>query len=184
MTRYRRADFTRIRTIPIGGRPSKVKPEQFARPFNQHRDSFRAFVAGLPDILKARDLRALVNDIHTDTLIQAAFNAGKPFRVRDVRKYASASKLEIGHSSLRSMLAIPIRWNNLNIGAILAFGKQNEVFFSENDESLAELLATQAAGAFESTWLQQEVRSSLRTTSLLYRLSTQIAAGRDHRDSH
>ncbi len=124
---------------------------------------------------KAPDLLAsLLNDAQTDTLIQAAFNAGNPFRVRDVRKYASASKLEIGNSILRSMLAIPIRWNNLNIGAILAFGKQNEVFFSENDESLAELLATQAAGAFESTWLQQEVRSSLRTTSLLYRLSTQV----------
>jgi putative nucleotidyltransferase with HDIG domain len=72
------------------------------------------------------------------------------------------------------MLAIPIRWHRLSIGAILAFGKQNEVFFTENDESLAELLSIQAAGAFESAWLQQELRASLRTTSLLYRLSNQI----------
>jgi putative nucleotidyltransferase with HDIG domain len=72
------------------------------------------------------------------------------------------------------MLAIPIRWHRLNIGTILAFGKQNEVFFNENDQSLAELLSIQAAGAFESTWLQQELRGSLRTTSLLYRLSNQI----------
>ena len=72
------------------------------------------------------------------------------------------------------MLAIPIRWHNLSIGTILAFGKQDEVFFNENDQSLAELLSIQAAGAFESTWLQQELRESLRTTSMLYRLSNQI----------
>jgi putative nucleotidyltransferase with HDIG domain len=72
------------------------------------------------------------------------------------------------------MIAIPIRWHRLSIGAIVAFGKQNEVFFNENDQSLAELLSIQAAGAFESTWLQQELRDSLRTTSLLYRLSNQI----------
>lgn len=63
MSKYRRADFTRIRTIPISGRPSKVTPAQFARTFNERRDSLSAFVAGLPDILKAQDLRALVRDI-------------------------------------------------------------------------------------------------------------------------
>jgi putative nucleotidyltransferase with HDIG domain len=110
----------------------------------------------------------------TDPLIQAAFHASTPFRVRDVRKYTGTSHLDIDQNSLRSMLAIPIRWHRLSIGVILAFGKQNEVFFSENDESLAELLSIQAAGAFESTWLQQELRASLRTTSLLYRLSTHI----------
>jgi putative nucleotidyltransferase with HDIG domain len=72
------------------------------------------------------------------------------------------------------MLAIPIRWHRMSIGVILAFGKQNEVFFNENDQSLAELLSIQAAGVFESTWLQEELRTSLRTTSLLHRLSNQI----------
>ncbi len=103
-----------------------------------------------------------------------AFNAVQPFRVRDVRKYSSTSHLVIDNAIYRSMLAIPIRWHRLSIGVILAFGKQNEVFFNENDESLAELLSIQSAGAFESAWLQQELRTSLRTTSLLYRLSNQI----------
>lgn len=118
-----------------------------------------------------------------DSLIQAAFHATKPFRVRDIRKYSDTSHLNIDHSGLRSMLAIPIRWHRLSIGSILAFGKQNEVFFSENDESLAELLSIQAAGAFESTWLQQELRASLRTTSLLYRLSTHIIQAENLQDA-
>jgi putative nucleotidyltransferase with HDIG domain len=121
-----------------------------------------------------RLLESLQNSDNSEALIQMAFNAVQPFRVRDVRKYPSTSHLIIDHTGLRSMLAIPIRWHRLSIGTILAFGKQNEVFFNENDQSLAELLSVQAAGAFESTWLQQELRGSLKTTSRLYRLSNQI----------
>ena len=109
-----------------------------------------------------------------EVLVQMAFQASQPFRIRDVRKYPTTSKLSIDNNALRSLLVIPISWNRMKIGAIFAFGKQNEVFFTENDESLAELLSVQAAGAFESTWLQQELRSSLRTTTLLYRMSNQI----------
>jgi len=121
-----------------------------------------------------RLLAALENSESSEALIQMAFNAVEPFRVRDVRKYSPTSHLVLDHAGLRSMIAIPIRWHRLSIGTILAFGKQNEVFFNENDQSLAKLLSIQAAGAFESTWLQQELRDSLRTTSLLYRLSNQI----------
>lgn len=119
-------------------------------------------------------LESLENSVNSENLIQMAFQAAQPFRVRDVRKFTNTSHLFIDNAGLRSMLAIPIRWHRMNIGVILAFGKQNEVFFTENDESLAELLAIQTAGAFESTWLQQELRASLRITSLLYRLSNQI----------
>jgi len=117
---------------------------------------------------------SLENLVGSESLVQLAVKAVQPFRVRDVRKYASTAHLGIDHAGLRSMLAIPIHWHRMSIGTILAFGKQNEVFFNENDQSLAELLSIQAAGAFESTWLQQELRGSLRTTSLLYRLSNQI----------
>ena len=119
-------------------------------------------------------LESLGKSLNSDALIQIASQAVQPFRVRDVRKYAATSHLVIDHPGLRSMLTIPIRWHRINIGAIFAFGKKSEVFFTENDEALAELLSIQTAGAFESTWLQQELRASLRITSLLYRLSNQI----------
>jgi len=119
-------------------------------------------------------LESLENSVNSEMLIQMAFQATQPFRIRDVRKYSTTSHLIIDNAGLRSMLTIPIRWHRMNIGVIFAFGKQDGVFFTENDESLAELLSIQAAGAFESTWLQQELRSSLRITSLLYRLSNQI----------
>lgn len=63
MTRHPRADLAKVRTISITARKSKVNPRLFAAPFNGSRDSFAAFVDGLPDILVARDLRVLVRDI-------------------------------------------------------------------------------------------------------------------------
>ena len=109
-----------------------------------------------------------------EALMHAALNATKPFRVRDLRKYSSARKMEIDHPGLRSLLAIPIRLHRLSIGAILAFGKQEGTFFSENDESLADLLSSQAAAAIESSWLYQELRNKENITSMLYQLSVDV----------
>jgi putative nucleotidyltransferase with HDIG domain len=109
-----------------------------------------------------------------EPLMQAALNATKPFRVRDLRKYSHTSRLEIDHTGLRSLLAIPIRLHRLSIGTILAFGKQEGVFFSENDESLADLLSSQAGASIESSWLYQELRNTLSITSMLYQLSVDV----------
>jgi putative nucleotidyltransferase with HDIG domain len=59
------------------------------------------------------------------------------------------------------------------------FGKQDGVFFSENDESLADLLSSQAAASIESSWLYQELRNTLNTTSLLYQLSLDVTQTED-----
>lgn len=109
-----------------------------------------------------------------EPLMRAALNATKPFRVRDLRKYAGTKKLDIDRSGLRSVIVIPIRLHRLSIGAILAFGKQEGIFFSENDESIADLLSSQAAASIESSWLYQELRSTLSTTSMLFRLSVDV----------
>ena len=63
MTTHRRADLTHVRTISITRRKSKVSPKEFARPFDEARDSFSAFASGLPDILAAKDLRALTEAV-------------------------------------------------------------------------------------------------------------------------
>lgn len=121
-----------------------------------------------------RLLNSLNQSPVNDTTVQAALHAYEPFRIRDVRKYRKASHIEIDHNGLRSLLAIPIRLHRLSIGAVLAFGKQGEIFFSENDESLAGLLSSQAATAIEATWLYQELRNTLSTTTQLYNLSVKI----------
>lgn len=60
--RPREADLSAVRTVPIAGRASKVRAEEFASPPSADR-SFGAFVASLPDILVARDFGLLVDAI-------------------------------------------------------------------------------------------------------------------------
>lgn len=119
-------------------------------------------------------LAGLMADPANNAFIQTALNASQAFRVRDVRKYRNAEHLRLDNLNLRSLLAIPIHLHRLSIGVILVFGKQGELFFSENDESLAGLLSSQAAAAIESAWLYHELRNTLGTTTLLYQLSSSV----------
>lgn len=119
-------------------------------------------------------LRQMENAPLQNSLTQTALHASQAFRIRDIRKYPLKEKIEIDHGGLRSVLVIPIRLHRLSIGAVLAFGKESEIFFTENDESLGSLLASQSAAAVESTWLYQELRNTLSTTTQLYQVSFQI----------
>jgi hypothetical protein len=61
----READLSKVRTIPVAGRPNKVNAGEFATPPRDDR-SFAAFVRSLPDVLKAADFRRVV-----DAVVQA-----------------------------------------------------------------------------------------------------------------
>ncbi len=56
------ADLSAVRTVPIGGRASKVRAEAFAAP-PAHDHSFGTFIGSLPDILVARDFRSVVDAV-------------------------------------------------------------------------------------------------------------------------
>lgn len=121
----------------------------------------------------APTLSSILNsDPEGNSLIQTVLNEAKPIRVRDVRKRFSSTPT--GSNNLRAMLALPIRLRQSNVGVLLAFGKLGPNAFNESDEALGNLLASQAAAAVETTWLYQELRSMLNTTTLLYQLSTRI----------
>ncbi len=56
---WREADLARLRTVPFAGRRNKVDPSLLATLPGADR-SFRAFLASLPDLLAARDLRCVI----------------------------------------------------------------------------------------------------------------------------
>lgn len=62
----READLSRVRTIPIASRANKVRAGEFAGAPGDDR-SFGAFLAALPDVLKAQDFRKVV-----DAVVRAA----------------------------------------------------------------------------------------------------------------
>jgi HD-GYP domain-containing protein (c-di-GMP phosphodiesterase class II) len=109
-----------------------------------------------------------------DPLVQAILASKAIMRVRDIRKFQFASHIRLDDVSCRSMIAFPIRAHQSSVGAIIAFGKQDEPSFSDSDESLAELIASQSAAAVENTWLIQELRSTLVTATRLYKMGIQI----------
>jgi hypothetical protein len=60
--RYREADLSRVTTVPVAGRRNKVDPRLLASPPGSDR-SFSAFLAALPDVLAARDLRSVIDAV-------------------------------------------------------------------------------------------------------------------------
>jgi hypothetical protein len=65
MARYPQADLSKIATISIQGRKSKVHPSDFAHPFNPSEEKFEDFLKSLPDILAGANLKKLVDDVVT-----------------------------------------------------------------------------------------------------------------------
>ena len=60
--RYREADLSHIRTVPVGERQNKVDPTLLASVPAADR-SFAAFLSSLPDVLAARDLRLVIDAV-------------------------------------------------------------------------------------------------------------------------
>jgi hypothetical protein len=59
---YREADLSRLKTIPVAGRRNKVDPSLLASVPGPDQ-SFAAFLSSLPDVLAARDLRAVIEGV-------------------------------------------------------------------------------------------------------------------------
>jgi hypothetical protein len=58
----READLSKVRTVPVAGRPNKVSAAEFATPPGTDR-SIGAFIRSLPDVLKATDFRRVVDAV-------------------------------------------------------------------------------------------------------------------------
>lgn len=71
MSQPREVDLSKVRTVPVAGRPNKVSTAEFASPPAKDR-SFGAFVRSLPDVLKAADFRHVVDAIVTAHRTQRA----------------------------------------------------------------------------------------------------------------
>jgi hypothetical protein len=58
----RETDLSRVRTVPVAGRPNKVRAAEFATPPGDDH-SFGAFLRALPDVLVARDFLSVADAI-------------------------------------------------------------------------------------------------------------------------
>jgi hypothetical protein len=63
MARQRQVDLSKVRTISIRSRASKVALADFARVYDPRKEKFAAFVSSLPNILVAADLVRFADEI-------------------------------------------------------------------------------------------------------------------------
>lgn len=117
------------------------------------------------------------------SFLEAAVQSPYTFRLRDLREDERACCMKIDDPDLRTLLACPIRINGSATGILLAFGKKGVEAFSDSDVFLAELLTSQTAVNLESSYLNTELRASLKTTQLLYDLSLSITKAENLKDA-
>ncbi|MBI4928767.1 MAG: GAF domain-containing protein [Anaerolineae bacterium] len=112
-------------------------------------------------------------------MLDEVYRSRSPLRVRDIRKDSRTAALSVDSAEFRSLLAVPILLESALSGVILVFGKKTNAAFTEQDEFMLNLLGTHAAVSIERCFLDQELRSTLKTTQLLYDLSIRIAESDD-----
>ncbi|HET7789865.1 MAG TPA: hypothetical protein VFK78_03635 [Gemmatimonadales bacterium] len=138
MTDYREADFARLKTVPIAQRHNNVEPSLLAHPPGADR-SFAAFWKSLPDVLAARDLRFVADQI--------AAAAGK----RGVLAMLGGHVIKVGLAPLLIELARRKALTHLAMNGSAAIHDFELAAFGGTSEDVAAGLADGTFGMAEET---------------------------------
>jgi len=91
-------------------------------------------------------------------LIGEVYRTGRSIRVPDLTKHPRAAGFPAGHPGMRSFLGVPISAFGRPVGQIYLTQRGGADEFSEEDQSLIELLAAHAAAALENARLYRQVQ--------------------------
>ncbi|MEW6095628.1 MAG: GAF domain-containing protein [bacterium] len=80
---------------------------------------------------------------------------------------------------LRSQLSAPLKYKEKTIGVINVFNSKREEGFSEADEKIFMVLASQAAVSLQTSKLYTELKTAANALSVLYEISKTISEGRE-----
>lgn len=80
---------------------------------------------------------------------------------------------------LRSQLAAPLKYKEKTIGVLNVFNSKREEGFSEADEKIFMVLASQAAVSLQTAKLYTELKTAANALSVLYEISKTISEGRE-----
>jgi len=91
-------------------------------------------------------------------LIGAMMNATAPIRVSEIGTDARAVGFPKNHPKMRSFLGVPIRQGEQQLGQIYLTEKIDALEFTDDDESIIEMLAAYAAVAIRNAHLYDELK--------------------------
>ena len=96
-------------------------------------------------------------------LLGAVLYSGRPIRLRDVRERGAFSGFPAHHPAMTSFLGVPIRYQGENRGNLYLANRLGRDEFSEEDQTVIEMLADRAGVAMEIARLRQfEAREHIR----------------------
>jgi len=180
---YEEFDLTGVQTYPLSSRPSKVTHQQFAKPFDP-ADGFDGFIASLPDLLAAADLRAVVAAMKSAQAEKRGIVWGLGAHVIktglgpvliDLMERGFVSAIAMNGAGLIHDFEVALAGSTSeDVEAVLGAGR-----FGMADETGRQLNAAIAAGAKESLGLAQSVCRHLHDAKPPFgRLSVLCAAAR------
>lgn len=104
----------------------------------------------------------------------------KPLRLPDLTLHPDSSGFPPGHPPMKSFLGVPIIGTRGVLGELYLTDKTSAPEFSEEDEYVAVLLATQIAGAVENARLHEESARLLAEVEQLHRTRERFFAMVNH----
>lgn len=104
----------------------------------------------------------------------------RPLRLPDLARHPDSAGFPPGHPPMTSFLGVPIIGRQGVIGELYLTDKTTAPAFSEEDEHLAVLLATQVAAAMENARLHEESAQLLEEVQQLHRTRERFFAMVNH----
>src|SRR3970282_584065 len=90
-------------------------------------------------------------------LIGEVYRSGRSIRLPDLGRHPRSSGFPAGHPEMKSFLGVPISAFGRPVGQIYLTERIGETEFSEEDQTLIEMLAAHAAAAIENARLYPQV---------------------------
>jgi signal transduction histidine kinase len=113
-------------------------------------------------------------------LLGVAIREGRPIRVADIGAHPLSAGFPPHHPRMTSFLGVPIKGRHTVLGHLYLTDKLGAPEFSEEDESIAVMLAAQAAVAVENARLYEETTRLLDQLQQLQRQRDQFFAMINH----
>ena len=101
-------------------------------------------------------------------LLGVVIKEGKPIRSADINQHPQRYGFPPNHPPMRSFLGVPVKGRGAVFGNLYLTEKIDAPEFSDEDEAIAVLLASQAAVAVENARLLSEIRAMQRQRDLFF----------------
>ncbi|HZY43439.1 MAG TPA: GAF domain-containing protein [Anaerolineae bacterium] len=107
-----------------------------------------------------------------DQLAQRVYTSGQIIRVDDYAGWLSLNDSSLTPDLMHAAIGVPLFWRNQINGVLVISQSEPDLRFTDNDESAAQLLASQAAAAIANVMLLQQQEQTLKELNIVNRRLT------------